>query len=105
MENDLIPVFRQMLEIDLPEELSLASLKEKLGEHINELIQNDFQQLVRILYRVDVDESKIKQILGENPGKDTGNILAELIIERQLQKLKSRNQYKPNDNIPKDEKW
>ena len=45
MENDLIPVLRQMLEIDLPAELSLEFLKEKLGEHINELIQNDFQKL------------------------------------------------------------
>ena len=105
MENDLIPVLKQMLGIDLPMKTSLESFKEKLGEHINQLIQDDFQKLVNLLYRVDVDESKIKRILKENPGKDAGNILAALIIERQLQKIISRKQHKPEDDISKEEKW
>lgn len=105
MENDLIPVLKQMLGIDLPGKISLESLEEKLGEHINQLILDDFQKLVSLLYRVDVDESKIKRILRENQGKDAGNILAVLIIERQLQKIISRKQYKPEDDISKEEKW
>ena len=105
MEYDLIPVLRQLLGFDLPGKISLESLKEKLGEHINQLILDDFHKLVNLLYRVDVDESKIKRILRENPGKDAGHILAALIIERQLQKILSRKQYKPEDDISSEEKW
>ena len=48
--------------------------------------------LVQILYRIDVSEKKIKTLLKENQGSDAGKIIASLIIERQMQKIKSRQQ-------------
>ncbi len=105
INKDLIPILRQSLEIDLPENISYDLLKEQLSSHINFLIQSDFQKLVSILYRVDVNESKLKHLLKENPGYDAANIIAELIIERQLQKIKSRQEYRKDENIGDDEKW
>ena|SRR5580765_3866142 len=105
INTDLIPMLRQSMEIDLPESISFDLLKERLSSHINFLIQTDFQKLVSILYRVDVNESKLKHLLKENQGLDAANIITELIIERQLQKIKFRNEYRNDENISDDEKW
>jgi hypothetical protein len=105
MNKDLIPAIKESLQIDLPENIPLEALKEKLSVYINELILSDFQKLVSILYRVDVSEIKLKTLLKENPGNDAGRIIAELIIERQLQKIKSREEYRRDSTISDDEKW
>ena len=76
-----------------------------LANRINDLINNDFQKLVSVLYRMDVHENKLKQLLKENPGTDAGLIIAELMIERQEQKIRSRETYRPDENISDDEKW
>jgi len=102
----LIPAIRQSFGIELDENISFAKLKEKLGGYINQLIQTDFEKLVSILYRVDVSEPKLKYLLKENQGVDAGYVIADLIIERQLQKIKSRQQFsKRDDNISGDEAW
>ena len=93
------------MEIDLPENISLELLKEQLSSYINFLIQSDFQKLVSILYRVDVSESKLKHLLNENPNYDASNMIAELIIERQLQKIKSRQEHRKDENISDTEQW
>jgi hypothetical protein len=105
INTDLIPLLRQSLEIDLPENISFDLLKELLSSHINFLIQSDFQKLVSILYRVDVNESKLKHLLKENQGFDAVNIITDLIIERELQKIRSRQEYRNDENISDDEKW
>ena len=77
-----------------------------LSEKMNELIKNNFNHLIQILYRLDVNETKLKQLLKENPNEDAGKIIAALIIERQLQKIKSRQQSVQNDaNFSDEEKW
>ena len=77
-----------------------------LSGRINEFINNDFQRLVSILYRMDVSETKLKQLLTDNPGADAGIIIADLMIARQAEKIKSREQYsKRDENISDDEKW
>lgn len=105
INKDLIPILRQSLEIDLPENISFDLLKERISSHINLLIQFEFQKLVYILYRVDVSESKLKHLLKENQGFDAANIITELIIERQLQKIRSRQEHRNDENISDDEKW
>jgi len=103
--TDLIPVLGQSFNLELPVNLPNDALKKILAEQINYLIQSDFQKLVNILYRVDINEAGLKKVLNENAGTDAGEIIATLIIERQLQKLKSRQQFRGNDPIPEDEKW
>ena len=78
---------------------------QKLSEAINYLIQHDFSRLVQILYRVDISESKLKEMLALNPGRDAGLIIAELVVEREREKILSRLQNNRNDDIPEDEKW
>lgn len=75
-------------------------------QRINELIEYDFPKLVAILYRLDVDESRLSQLLKAHPNSDAGKIIGELIIERQLQKIKTREAFRQKDqNIDENEKW
>jgi len=104
-QKELIQILNTELAVELPEKISFEELKEKLSQHINYLIQTNFQNLVSLLYRVDVSESKLKVLLKENAGDDTGKIIADLIIERQLQKIKSRKENKSSNIIPDDDKW
>ena len=93
MEKELVQIINKQTDTDLSEDTSRNELQQKLTAFINELIVNDFQRLITILYRVDVDEKKLKRILKENIGKDAGEIIANLIIERQIQKLETRKQF------------
>src|SRR4026207_2526930 len=80
--------------------------KQVLAAKINELANTEFQKLVPILYRMDISETKLKQLLSDNPGTDAGLIIADLMIERQKEKIRSRQQFsKRDENIGDDEKW
>lgn len=93
------------LAIALPETVSFDELRKLLSEHINQLIKTNFEKLVSILYRIDVSESKLKLLLQES-NEDAGKVIADTIIERQLQKIKSRQQFSQrDDNISEEDKW
>ena len=106
MHTDLISDINQSLEISLPDTISLEELKQKLSLHINHLINHDFEKLVYYLYRVDVNENKMRQLLEQKEGENAAGLIADLVIERQLQKIKSRQQFRQRDkDIDENEKW
>ncbi len=107
MENtELIRLLNTELATDLAERISFSELHAQLASYINLLIKNDFDKLLTYLYRIDVHEEKLKSLLHQNPQEDAANIIASLIIERQLEKIKSREQFSPRDNnIDEAEKW
>ena len=82
-----------------------SELLKSLSGQINHLIQADFHRLISILYRLDISESKLKQTLEESTDSDAGELIATLVVERQLQKLRTRHSFKPQQDIPEDEKW
>lgn len=78
----------------------------QLEEAVNQLLLADFNKLVSILYRMDISESKLKQLLHDRPSEDAAAIIAELMIERQAEKIKSRRQFsRSGDDIDENEKW
>ena len=83
----------------------MDELKQKLSSHINHLINHDFEKLVFYLYRIDVNESKMKRLLVQQDGENASVLIADLIIERQLQKIESRKNTSTDKNIPDEEKW
>ncbi|MFT3909818.1 MAG: hypothetical protein QM737_10365 [Ferruginibacter sp.] len=102
--NDLI--IQSVLDNNDIPSLQETALHEKLSTYINHLILNSFDELIYILYRIDVSESKLKSMLKENDKADAGKMIAALIIERQIQKIKSRREHGRDTNIiDEDEKW
>jgi hypothetical protein len=104
--NDLIKELNSDLPVLIPVESSSAQIKEVLIASINELIAKDLNQLLNILYRLDVSESRLRQMLKEHEQEDAATIVAALIIERQLKKIKSRREYsRKDDKIDENERW
>jgi hypothetical protein len=105
-QNELILLseLSNKLEIDLPEKRSLEELKLFLSGYISHLISNNPDKLVSILSRVDVSEKMLKANL-QNQEENASGIMAQMIIERQLEKIKTRERYRSNDDISDDEKW
>jgi len=101
--KELVLQINKELAIDLPEKISLEELQNKLAGYVNNLIEHHFEQLISLLYRIDVSETKIKTLLQQQPGEDAANIIAGLIIERQLEKIKTRRQFNQRDNNFTDE--
>ena len=92
-EKELIQIINKQIDTDLTQDISRDELLQKLTVFINDLIVNDFEKLISILYKVDVDEKKLKRILKENAGTDAGEIIATMVIERELQKIETRKQF------------
>jgi len=78
---------------------------QELAATINRLIQTDFNGLVNILYRLDVSEARLKQVLAQEADTNAGELIASLMVERQLEKINTRNLFKAPNDIPDDEKW
>lgn len=100
----------QSLNKELPLSIAAGRTYEEvhglLSAYINNLIKNDFDKLLAYLYRIDVNEEKLKSLLQLNPGEDAGDLVATLIIERQEQKIKSRQQFSQrDDNFNDEDKW
>ena len=86
--------------------LNNSDFLNELAVEINQLILTNFERLVQLLYRIDVSEMKLKNLLKENPNEDAGKLIATLIVERQIQKLRYRSEHSStNEEDTKEEKW
>ncbi len=102
MKNEIVRVVNDSFGLETTE----INFVEFLTEKINYLIVNDFNKLIYILYRADINETKLNKLLAENKKADAGKIIAALFIQRQLQKIKSREESKLNsENISDEERW
>ena len=86
--------------------ISRNEMLQLLANRINELILHDFAYLVQVLYRLDVNEKLLKQWLRDNSSTDAGKIIAALVVDRMVQKIKSRQDNSRDDgNISDEERW
>ena len=103
-QKELTEVLDQEFSLSIVGNISFEELKLLLAERINYLINNNFQELIRLLYRIDIDEHRLKYMLEESK-VNAGTLISDLIIERQLQKIATRKKYKANNNESNEEKW
>lgn len=75
------------------EQRQLAALKKLLSKRIGEMIDHEFPNFVNALYRMDIDEAKVKQALAKQPFSEALDEVAEMIIQRQIKKIITRKQY------------
>ncbi|NLR79213.1 hypothetical protein [Chitinophaga eiseniae] len=98
---------QEHFDISVPVQVSAEQLEEMLAKRLEILISENFQQFIFLLYRVDVSEKQVKEILdmAAATGADPYKPIAALIIARQLQKIISRATYK-QEHLPDDEeRW
>jgi len=64
---------------------------------IDELLNDDYPKLMAMLYRIDLDEEFLNRKLKESKQADTDEIITDLIIKRELQKIIIREIYSTNN--------
>jgi hypothetical protein len=107
------PVVFQETALQLSEDAALAiqpgityeMLEELLAQRLEDLISNNFQQFVLLLYKIDVSEKKVREIFGPDVSADAYRKLAAVMIERQQQKIISRAASKKPIDDDGEEKW
>ena len=76
------------------ETLSREELKGRLQLFIADLLIHNFEKLTNMIYRHDVSESKFNEALQGETIKEQAEMLAELVIEREMQKVETRKAYR-----------
>lgn len=79
---------------DFPASATMDDVKKKLAAIIRYLIDKDINRLLTIFYRIDLEEEKVKQILAISPVGEISSRLAELVIQREMEKVKTRLKYR-----------
>ncbi len=89
-------IVQRHFDLPVPDDaaLSLEQIREALIEKLNFLLDHDFEKLLWILYRIDVSEQKAKEALADKSGQPPARVLADLIIQRQMQKAETRLRYR-----------
>ncbi|MBY0535868.1 MAG: hypothetical protein K2P88_08460 [Chitinophagaceae bacterium] len=79
--------------MELEKLIQAPDLSEKAVEleaAVNHLINTDFNRLIQVLYRIDINESLLKYTLKTNAEKDAAKLITKLIIDRQIEKARTR---------------
>jgi len=73
---------------------NLSEFREYLAEKLTYLLENKYDLLIKTLYLIDINENKLHELFAIDNKENIPAVLADLIIERQLQKVHFRNLYK-----------
>ncbi len=81
--------------------------QKELAEKINNLLLNDFAQLVQLLYRIDIDETVLKRSLAQRNNEPAGMVIADMMIKRVANTIATKKHFKENNSSDIDEslKW
>lgn len=69
---------------------SMDAVRILLMALLRELLEADPERLMHILYRVDVDEWRVRGVLDGSIEGDAAALLADLVIEREVRKVETR---------------
>src|SRR4051812_17321951 len=78
-------------QLTLPETSSEEEILQRLADRIVVWIERGAETFFQLMYRLDISEKKLNAVLESD---DVANKIARLVYERQLQKIKSRQQFR-----------
>lgn len=79
---------------DIPENAPKPELFEFLRKRLHYLLDHDMPGLLQALYRMDVDEGRVKEVLAITHPDNMSTELTLLIWERARQKIETRKKYR-----------
>ena len=80
-------------DFELADSISESQLRDTLIKTFEYLVEDDFQKLLQILYKADVDQYKLKELLENTEGKSSAEIIADAYIDRQKAKVETWKRY------------
>ncbi|WP_231491994.1 hypothetical protein [Pedobacter sp. Leaf170] len=80
-------------DFDINENLTENQLRDAMVDAFAYLVDNDFPKLIQILYKADVDQHKLKELLETTEGKSSAEVIADAYIARQKAKVETWKKY------------
>jgi hypothetical protein len=100
LDKNSIDVLARNFDLETLNDFKL--FRETLIQRLDYLVNRDFEKLLWILYRIDVKEQLVKDVLSDKENLNPAETLADLIIQRQLQKVQTRIKYKGKEGTDND---
>ena len=69
------------------------ALIEQLSRRVDFLLRHDFERLMTSLYMLDVSEEKFAEAVQRPAHEKPARILAEIILEREIERMHTRQRY------------
>jgi len=76
-------------------ENEFSRLEDYLTQQVNYLLDHDLNKLLNAFYRIDIPENQVKKLLHNSQQGTIARNMAKAIIEREKQKVITRQQYRP----------
>lgn len=73
------------------------TLLQVLELEVEKVSKSSGSKLTGLLYRIDIGEHQIKKLSNEKKGSSINNVIAELILKRELQKIVIKEHFKNNE--------
>lgn len=94
-------IHSQTLEIiqknfDLKTETSEENILQALTQVIQYYLDNNFERLIQIMYRLDISESKFREVMAQATPQTIAENIAKLVLKREEEKYLMRQKYSQN---------
>ncbi len=98
LQQEGFELIRKSFDLDLGEiPTSRADMVQAIADRVAYWLEYDVEQLFSFLYRMDIDQSKVEHALKLGNVVPANIGVAELIFQRQLDRLKTKKKYKQPD--------
>ena len=74
-----------------------SAIREQLAFVIARMMQDNFERLCQAMYRLDVSEQKFHEAMHGEPIEQVPYAIADLVIEREMQKVRTRIMHKKGE--------
>lgn len=92
--DEAILKLRKEWDLSFTETLSEEALLQMLADKIVDILAKGPETFFQLMYRLDISEKKLLAVLAD---ENTPVLIARLIYDRQLQKIKSRHEHRIKD--------
>ncbi len=75
----------------------LEEFRKYLTQKMKDLLDNNYNLLINTLYRIDISEKKLAELFSSKNKEYIPEKLADLIIERQIEKIYFRKRYRQGE--------
>lgn len=86
---------KEKFELDIPDGFSEQEIKLNLEKRLAHLLERNPEEFFQLLYRIDIPERQLQVVLQE---ENALTLLANLVYDRQMDKVKSRLFYKSQNS-------
>ena len=89
----------QLIARDLGMEAVVEGISEKdllrlVADQVAFYIENRLETLLSLMYRLDVNQAAVEQALSPMAKRPANEVIAELIVERQKERIRTKQKYK-----------